>query len=210
MMVSDSSDSMLAGIGRFIAPVFAPLGFGNWISSTALLTGLSAKEAVVSTLAVLTNVPDTAQLSTGPGLAVYAAFRGVLPDVYAAVHALLCRGGGRQAGARAARAMRRWPCSPSAAWRGLWPSGLSDRGMDSGGVTHGALDVLLFAAACARRMGRLPRDAPAKAEGLLRQLQRLRGMQKTAMTNPGGLKKVLQPLFFCKLRIDQRGRGMLY
>ena len=47
MMVSDSSDSMLAGIGRFIAPVFAPLGFGNWISSTALLTGLSAKEAVV-------------------------------------------------------------------------------------------------------------------------------------------------------------------
>lgn len=64
MMVSDSSDSMLAGIGRFIAPVFAPLGFGNWISSTALLTGLSAKEAVVSTLAVLTNVPDTAQLST--------------------------------------------------------------------------------------------------------------------------------------------------
>ena len=58
------SPLLLAGIGRFIAPVFAPLGFGNWISSTALLTGLSAKEAVVSTLAVLTNVPDTAQLST--------------------------------------------------------------------------------------------------------------------------------------------------
>lgn len=62
MMVSDSSESMLAGIGRWIAPLFAPLGFGNWISSTALITGLTAKEAVVSTLAVLTNVPDVSQL----------------------------------------------------------------------------------------------------------------------------------------------------
>ncbi len=55
MMVSDGGDSLLAAIGRFIAPIFVPLGFGNWISSTALITGLSAKEAVVSTLAVLTN-----------------------------------------------------------------------------------------------------------------------------------------------------------
>ncbi|WP_326975111.1 ferrous iron transport protein B [Caproicibacter sp. BJN0012] len=53
--VSDSSDSMLALIGRWIAPIFAPLGFGDWRSSTALITGFTAKEAVISTLAVLTG-----------------------------------------------------------------------------------------------------------------------------------------------------------
>ncbi|WP_411676569.1 ferrous iron transport protein B [Caproicibacter sp.] len=53
--VSSGSDSMLAMIGRWIAPVFAPLGFGDWMSSTALITGFTAKEAVISTLAVLTG-----------------------------------------------------------------------------------------------------------------------------------------------------------
>ncbi|MCI7744130.1 ferrous iron transport protein B, partial [bacterium] len=62
MMVEDGSRSMLAVIGRFIAPIFKPLGFGEWIPATALLTGLSAKEAVVSTLAVLTNVSDVSLL----------------------------------------------------------------------------------------------------------------------------------------------------
>ena len=62
MMVEDGSRSMLAAIGRFIAPIFKPLGFGEWIPATALLTGLSAKEAVVSTLAVLTNVSDVSLL----------------------------------------------------------------------------------------------------------------------------------------------------
>lgn len=52
-VVEDSSASMLAGIGRFIAPIFAPLGFSDWRTSTALITGFTAKEAVVSTLAVL-------------------------------------------------------------------------------------------------------------------------------------------------------------
>jgi ferrous iron transport protein B len=51
--VTDSTQSILAGIGLFIAPIFSPLGFGNWQASTAILTGLSAKEAVVSTMAVL-------------------------------------------------------------------------------------------------------------------------------------------------------------
>ncbi len=60
-VVADSADSMLAGIGRLIAPVFAPLGFVDWRASTALLTGFSAKEAVVSTLAVLTGT-NTATL----------------------------------------------------------------------------------------------------------------------------------------------------
>ena len=45
-----------------IAPVFAPLGFGDWRAATALITGLMAKETVVSTLAVLMNVGEPAML----------------------------------------------------------------------------------------------------------------------------------------------------
>ena len=52
-MVDDSSESMLAAVGRFLAPLFAPLGFGNWKPVTALITGLTAKEAVISTFRVL-------------------------------------------------------------------------------------------------------------------------------------------------------------
>lgn len=52
-VVADSSDSLLALLGGLIAPVFAPLGFGDWQASTALVTGFVAKESVVSTLTVL-------------------------------------------------------------------------------------------------------------------------------------------------------------
>ena len=55
-VVTDSSQSILALIGKFIAPVFKPLGFSDWKAATALITGFSAKETVVSTLAVLTGV----------------------------------------------------------------------------------------------------------------------------------------------------------
>ncbi|MEG1727215.1 MAG: ferrous iron transport protein B [Acidaminococcaceae bacterium] len=54
-MVTNAEGSMLAGIGTFIAPLFAPLGFGDWRAATALVTGLTAKEVVISTLAVLTG-----------------------------------------------------------------------------------------------------------------------------------------------------------
>lgn len=54
-VVENSSDSLLAALGAFIAPIFKPLGFGDWRAATALITGFSAKEAVVSTLAVLTG-----------------------------------------------------------------------------------------------------------------------------------------------------------
>lgn len=54
-VVVSSADSMLASIGRWISPLFAPLGFGDWRAATALITGFTAKEAVVSTLAVLTG-----------------------------------------------------------------------------------------------------------------------------------------------------------
>ncbi|MBO5459363.1 MAG: ferrous iron transport protein B [Lachnospira sp.] len=52
-VVADSQDSLLAMIGGFIAPIFTPLGFGDWRISTALITGFTAKESVVSTLTVL-------------------------------------------------------------------------------------------------------------------------------------------------------------
>ncbi len=54
-VVADSADSMLAGIGRLISPVFAPLGFADWRASTSLITGFMAKEAVISSFAVLTG-----------------------------------------------------------------------------------------------------------------------------------------------------------
>lgn len=52
-IVADSKDSILAVVAGWIAPVFAPLGFGDWRISTALITGFMAKESVVSTLSVL-------------------------------------------------------------------------------------------------------------------------------------------------------------
>lgn len=54
-VVMDSSNGMLAQIGQWVAPAFAPLGFGDWRAVTALITGFVAKEAVVSTLTVLTG-----------------------------------------------------------------------------------------------------------------------------------------------------------
>ncbi len=52
-LVENSADSLLATMGRWISPIFAPLGFGDWRVSTALISGFTAKEAVVSTLEVL-------------------------------------------------------------------------------------------------------------------------------------------------------------
>ncbi|MCI1269547.1 MAG: ferrous iron transport protein B [Ruminococcus sp.] len=65
-VVSDSSNSLLADIGRLIAPVFAPLGFSDWRISTSLITGLTAKEAVVSTLGVLLSSSNS-QLAANLG-----------------------------------------------------------------------------------------------------------------------------------------------
>ena len=56
--VKDSSHSILALIGKWISPLLSPLGFSDWRISTALLTGMSAKESVVSTLIVLTSSSD--------------------------------------------------------------------------------------------------------------------------------------------------------
>ncbi len=62
-LVTDNATSMLASIGKFIAPIFIPLGFADWRASTALITGITAKETVVSTFTVLTGASTNAELS---------------------------------------------------------------------------------------------------------------------------------------------------
>ena len=57
-MVTDSQDSILAVVSGIIAPVFKPLGFGDWRISTALITGFMAKESVVSTITILFGTTD--------------------------------------------------------------------------------------------------------------------------------------------------------
>ena len=61
-MVTDSQDSILASVAGFIAPVFAPIGLGDWKIVTSLITGVMAKESVVSTLGILYG--DTVLIST--------------------------------------------------------------------------------------------------------------------------------------------------
>lgn len=73
-MVADPADSILAALGSLIAPVFKPLGFGMWQASVALLTGLVAKEAVVSSLSMFYGFSVTAA-----GSAVALSMTGFTP-----------------------------------------------------------------------------------------------------------------------------------
>ena len=66
------NDSFLGMIGRFIAPIFAPLGFKDWRISVSILTGLGAKEIVVNTLSVLFGHLDTALPTIFTGVSAYA------------------------------------------------------------------------------------------------------------------------------------------
>lgn len=66
-MVDDASVSMLALISGQLTFIFKPLGFGTWEAVSALVTGLTAKEAVVSTLGVLLNISDSSALITAIG-----------------------------------------------------------------------------------------------------------------------------------------------
>ena len=60
-MVEDNNSSLLASIGRFVAPIFAPLGFGSWKPAVASFTGLIAKENVVGTFGVLYGFAEVAE-----------------------------------------------------------------------------------------------------------------------------------------------------
>ena len=74
-IVSDSKDSILAVVSGVIAPIFAPLGFGDWRISTALITGFMAKESVVSTLNILfgniANLQAALSTATAAALLVF-------------------------------------------------------------------------------------------------------------------------------------------
>lgn len=73
-MVSDAKESILALVSSVIAPIFAPLGFGDWRISTALISGFVAKESVVSTLSILTGSAGVTSLIDGLGAAALLAF----------------------------------------------------------------------------------------------------------------------------------------
>lgn len=62
-LVEDSASSMLASFGTWMSALFTPLGFSDWRASTALVTGITAKESVVSTLSVLTQSTSDAGLT---------------------------------------------------------------------------------------------------------------------------------------------------
>ena len=85
-MVDDSADSLLAVIGGFIAPIFAPLGFGEWQPVAASLSGFTAKEAIVSTMGVLANVAESKSEDT---LTVAQAIQSWFPSAVAAFSFLL-------------------------------------------------------------------------------------------------------------------------
>ena len=85
-LVDDSADSLLAVIGGFIAPIFAPLGFGEWQPVAASLSGFTAKEAIVSTMGVLANVTGDA---SEDAVTVAEAVRTWFPSAVAAFSFLL-------------------------------------------------------------------------------------------------------------------------
>ncbi len=99
-VVADQSQSLLAGLGSIIAPALAPLGFGDWRASTALVTGLIAKESVISTLTVLLGATSPAVLSTmfSPFTAyVFLVFTLLYPPCVAAIGAVKSELGARYA-----------------------------------------------------------------------------------------------------------------
>ena len=97
-MVSDSQDSILAMVAGCIAPVFKPLGFGDWRVSTALITGFIAKESVVSTLSVLLPASGTIySILTPLGAAALLLFCLLYTPCVAAVAAVKRELGGKWA-----------------------------------------------------------------------------------------------------------------
>ena len=99
-VVADQPQSLLAGLGSIIAPVLTPLGFGDWRASTALVTGLIAKESVISTLTVLLGATSPAVLSTmfSPFTAyVFLVFTLLYPPCVASIGAVKSELGTRYA-----------------------------------------------------------------------------------------------------------------
>ena len=96
-IVSDSKDSILALIGGVIAPIFAPLGFGDWRASTALITGFTAKESVVSTMTVLLGGSPVATMFNTHNAIVFLVFTLLYTPCVAAITSVKRELGGKWA-----------------------------------------------------------------------------------------------------------------
>ena len=73
-MVENMNNCLLASVGNIFAPLFAPLGWGNWQACASALTGFSAKEAIVGTMGVLANVSDELEEAAGADAMAIAAW----------------------------------------------------------------------------------------------------------------------------------------
>ncbi len=88
--IEDPAKSILASIGRFIAPIFKPLGFGDWISSVAIFTGLVAKEVVVATLGVLQGLGEVTEESVELIASIQVMFTPLKAWAFMAFNLLAC------------------------------------------------------------------------------------------------------------------------
>ena len=98
-VVASSSDSLLAMIGRLVAPIFAPLGFADWRCATALISGFIAKESVVSTLQILLGGAGVTTLLSTTAAVSFLVFTLLYTPCVAAIAAIRSEVG---SGARAA------------------------------------------------------------------------------------------------------------
>ncbi|MCI9126862.1 MAG: ferrous iron transport protein B [Eubacterium sp.] len=96
-IVEDAGDSILAMIGGVVAPIFKPLGFGDWRASTALITGFTAKESVVSTLTVLLGGGELSTMFTVKSAVVFLVFTLLYTPCVAAVSSVKRELGGKWA-----------------------------------------------------------------------------------------------------------------
>ena len=96
-VVTDSQDSLLAMLAGVIAPIFTPLGFGDWRISTALITGFMAKESVVATLTVLTEGISITSLLTPLSAAALLVFCLLYTPCVAAITSIKRELGGKWA-----------------------------------------------------------------------------------------------------------------
>lgn len=87
-VVADSADSLLAMVGQFLAPIFAPLGFADWRCATALISGFIAKESVVSTLEILLGTSALSALFTGKSAVSFLVFTLLYTPCVAAIAAI--------------------------------------------------------------------------------------------------------------------------
>ena len=87
-VVTSSEQSLLAMVGRWLAPIFAPLGFADWRCATALITGFIAKESVVSTLQILLGTAAVSTLFTAKAALSFLVFTLLYTPCVAAIAAI--------------------------------------------------------------------------------------------------------------------------